>query len=321
MQMPRCDHVDYMSFADLDLSHDSQLPSIHRSLLAYTCTNNLSCRSVVPVVQLDGREMFVREDREPPGERKEQKESPAGPAAASGANMKRGRRERGGQGEGASPVDAIPVGRRLYVNNLSYDTTWTSLKDHFRSAGNVLYADILMVRSRLKDTGSGDHSAGNVLYAQHCSLHCSAGHRAGNELHVLLLQTCPTCASTCTFRNVGFLHGCMCCCDVTAGACKQQVTRLSCSCVHADCERAQDGERSKGCGIVEFEQPEEALRAISLLSNSVSLHAQQMCSLGHTADLALQAAHDQRPSDSMLPAQKQQARCVEGGCTLWLALP
>ena len=49
-------------------------------------------------------------------------------------------------GEQPSPVDAIPVGRRLYVNNLSFDTTWASLKDHFRSAGNVLYADVLMVR-------------------------------------------------------------------------------------------------------------------------------------------------------------------------------
>ena len=35
----------------------------------------------------------------------------------------------------------------------------------------------------------------------------------------------------------------------------------------------QNGESSKGCGIVEFEQPEEALRAISLLSNSVRCHA------------------------------------------------
>ena len=96
--------------------------------------------------------MFVREDREPPGDRqREQKEAPAGAAPASG-NMKRGRRERGERAERAvgeaAPVDAVPVGRRLYVNNLSYDTTWTSLKDHFRSAGNVLYADVLTVGAR-----------------------------------------------------------------------------------------------------------------------------------------------------------------------------
>ena len=51
-----------------------------------------------------------------------------------------------GGADGAPPADAVPVGRRLYVNNLSYDTTWASLKDHFRQAGNVLYADVLMVR-------------------------------------------------------------------------------------------------------------------------------------------------------------------------------
>ena len=106
-------------------------------------------------LQLDGREMFVREDREPPGDRqRDQKEAPAGTAgtAPASGNMKRGRRERGeraerGGGEAAA-VDAVPVGRRLYVNNLSYDTTWTSLKDHFRSAGNVLYADVLTVGVR-----------------------------------------------------------------------------------------------------------------------------------------------------------------------------
>lgn len=116
--------------------------------------------------ELDGRQVFVREDREdfelgggggPP--------LPGDP----GAVARPSKRIRGVPAGGA-----VSVGRRVYVGNLSFYTGWQELKDHFKAAGPVLHADVLM-----------------------------------------------------------------------------------------------DGEgRSKGCGIVEFESPTDALRAISLLSNS-----------------------------------------------------
>jgi RNA recognition motif-containing protein len=68
----------------------------------------------------------------------------------------------------------ILVGRRCYVSNLPWECTWQDLKDHFASAGNVVYADVMS-----DETG-----------------------------------------------------------------------------------------RSKGCGIVEFERPDEALRAIGTMSNT-----------------------------------------------------
>ena len=69
---------------------------------------------------------------------------------------------------------AVTIGRRVWVGNLGFDTSWQQLKDHFKAAGHVIHADIM-----------------------------------------------------------------------------------------------QDSEgRSKGCGIVEYEHPADALRAISLLSNS-----------------------------------------------------
>jgi RNA recognition motif-containing protein len=68
----------------------------------------------------------------------------------------------------------VSIGRRVWVGNLSFETSWQQLKDHFKVAGHVLHADIM-----------------------------------------------------------------------------------------------QDAEgRSKGCGLVEFEHPADALRSISLLSNS-----------------------------------------------------
>lgn len=30
----------------------------------------------------------------------------------------------------------------MFVNNLSYDSTWKTLKDHFRKAGEVVRADV-----------------------------------------------------------------------------------------------------------------------------------------------------------------------------------
>lgn len=35
-------------------------------------------------------------------------------------------------------------GNRLYVGNLSWDVTWQILKDHFKTAGNVLFADVAL---------------------------------------------------------------------------------------------------------------------------------------------------------------------------------
>lgn len=69
--------------------------------------------------ELNGRMIFVREDRET---------SDAGVGGGRGA-----RPARGGGGNGCS----------LYVGNLAYETSWQDLKDHMRQAGNVDQANIL----------------------------------------------------------------------------------------------------------------------------------------------------------------------------------
>jgi len=85
--------------------------------------------------ELDGRNIFVREDREnvmggglpAPGTRRGVS---APPRAAPPMSM--------------SSAAAGTGGTKVYVGNLSYDTTWQRLKDHFRQAGEVLHADILV---------------------------------------------------------------------------------------------------------------------------------------------------------------------------------
>ena len=62
--------------------------------------------------ELNGRKMFVREDREDA-------------------------RPGGGGGGGGGQT-------RVYVGNLHYHTSWQDLKDHFRAAGDVVSADVMM---------------------------------------------------------------------------------------------------------------------------------------------------------------------------------
>jgi RNA recognition motif-containing protein len=54
---------------------------------------------------------------------------------------------------------AVSVGRRVYVGNLSFYTGWQELKDHFKAAGPVLHADVLMVRPSQPAGGKGSQRA------------------------------------------------------------------------------------------------------------------------------------------------------------------
>lgn len=71
---------------------------------------------------LMGRQIFVREDREEKG-------AVGGAAAASGGG---GGKSSGGDG-----------GKSVYVGNLSYEVAWQDLKDHMRTAGDVVYAEVM----------------------------------------------------------------------------------------------------------------------------------------------------------------------------------
>lgn len=84
-------------------------------------------------------------------------------------------RSRGGRGEGrgrgyggrssrlngSSPYGApnLPLhkfaGRRVYVNNLSWNTSWHGLKDHFKGAGNVIRADVMEDHETGRSKGCG----------------------------------------------------------------------------------------------------------------------------------------------------------------------
>ena len=87
--------------------------------------------------ELRGRQIFVREDRE------EQRSSggDGGGAAAAGGERQLLPREH-------------TKSRRVYVGNLSWDVAWQDLKDHMRDAGEVVHAEIIRdVSGRSKGCG------------------------------------------------------------------------------------------------------------------------------------------------------------------------
>lgn len=108
-------------------------------------------------VELNGRQIFVREDREDRG---------GGGKTGGGQRFNNQfyqrsnypQRQRGGHynplsrgSRGAAsgaptvsfPSDSQAQSRRVYVGNLSWDVTWQELKEHMRSAGEVVFAEII----------------------------------------------------------------------------------------------------------------------------------------------------------------------------------
>lgn len=39
--------------------------------------------------------------------------------------------------------ETVRIGRRTYVGNLAWKTSWQDLKDKFRECGNVVYANVM----------------------------------------------------------------------------------------------------------------------------------------------------------------------------------
>ena len=84
---------------------------------------------------------------------------------------------RGGGGKGGGRGGGGPIvgGTKVYVGNLSWETSWQDLKDHFRTVGEVLHADI-MIGSDGRSKGCGlvtfaaAHDAARAIQTLHDSV-------------------------------------------------------------------------------------------------------------------------------------------------------
>lgn len=83
--------------------------------------------------ELRGRQIFVREDRE-------EQRSTGG--VGGGGNAGVGHQQQHGAGHHFSSGEQAK-NRRVYVGNLSWDVAWQDLKDHMREAGEVIHAEVI----------------------------------------------------------------------------------------------------------------------------------------------------------------------------------
>jgi RNA recognition motif-containing protein len=82
--------------------------------------------------ELNGRQIFVREDRED--------RNTGGGLSSRSSTGSGGGGHRFSSGEKAQ-------GRRVYIGNLSWDVAWQDLKDHMRQAGDVVHAEVICEQS------------------------------------------------------------------------------------------------------------------------------------------------------------------------------
>lgn len=202
--------------------------------------------------ELMGRQIFVREDREDKG---------------SGVPVK--------GSAGASGGDA--QSRRCYVGNLSWDVAWQDLKDHMRIEGDVVFAEVMTEHDgRSKGCGIVEYATpeeaqnaianltdtelkGRMIFVREDRETASGGGGSGGGGAGAGASGGSSRQSASVYvGNLAFETSWQDLKDHMRGAGNVD---------QANILTGEDG-RSKGCGIVLYQRPQDAQRAIRELHNS-----------------------------------------------------
>lgn len=211
--------------------------------------------------QLDGRQIFIREDRE------DFELKGDGHTEVGGSIRGPQKRHR------TSGTAAISIGRRVYVGNLSPETTWQDLKDHFRQAGQVARADILT------DADGNSKSCGLVEFQLANDALRAISLLSNSMLHdrqIMVREDREDSSYSKGRGGTSFLGG-----NASEGTRVvlhglpyrlawqdlKDFARQAGQVVRADIMSNPDGS-SKGYGVVVYESPEVAAKAVSQLTGA-----------------------------------------------------
>lgn len=89
----------------------------------------------------------------------------------------------GGMGAPMGGAPSEPVGQRVYVGNLSWDTRWQGLKDHMREAGDVIHAQVFTEASG-RSAGCGVVEFGTTADAENAIRHMNDTELDGRKIFV-----------------------------------------------------------------------------------------------------------------------------------------
>jgi RNA recognition motif-containing protein len=212
-------------------------------------------------------------------EKKQQQQKQPAPTSSAG-KAKKGAGKRTQRMAAAAPysqagVAAIGAGgaddaARVYVGNLSFDTTWKELKDLMQTVGAVSRADVVCDEGTGRSKGYGivvfkaaegaEEAISTLHDTEFMGRSIVVRHDRGGDGHQQQKQR-PTPSVTgpwCWVGNLSF--------DVTWQDLKDHMRQAG-KVIRAEVETRKDG-RSKGWGLVEFSSPGEARKAIQQLSGT-----------------------------------------------------
>lgn len=223
--------------------------------------------------ELSGRRIFVREDRENSNSGISGRDHPP---RGGRYNTHRNRH----QGNSIMSSDPESQSRRVYVGNLSWDVTWSDLKDHMRSAGDVRRADVICEHNgRSKgcgivefETEEGAQKAietlthtelrGRTIFVREdregSGSEGKGGHRP-RHIGANSMNPNQTNNNSVYVWNLSY--------DVSWQDLKDHMRKAG-NVDQATILTGNDGSTSIGCGIVVYQSPRDAARAIRELQDS-----------------------------------------------------
>lgn len=214
-----------------------------------------------------GRQIFVREDREESKPMQQQQNFRNNNVPYQQQQQNRGGFQQQQQGQRQGPFTQQRPDKqtsRVYVGNLAWDVAWQDLKDHMRTAGPVTFAEV-MSEADGRSKGCGIVEFSNPEAAKSSIETLNDTELKGRMIFVREDRETRNGQQQGGGNNssvyVGNLHF-----DVSWQDLKDHM-RAAGNVDQADILTGEDG-RSKGCGVVTFQNPMGARRAIQQLQNS-----------------------------------------------------
>jgi RNA recognition motif-containing protein len=183
--------------------------------------------------ELRGRQIFVREDRE------DQR-----------------------QHQAAAPESK---GRRVYVGNLSWDVAWQDLKDHMREAGEVVHAEVIREHTG-RSKGCGIVEYATEEEARNAITTMTDTELQGRMIFVREDRETGAGASTAMNRNNPSVYVWNLAPETTWQELKDHMRKAG-NVDSATILPNTQGD-STSCGVVVYQRPQEAIRAIRELQHS-----------------------------------------------------